>query len=125
MVPMNAKMAKPATALFVFNVSIHLPALSPKGEMSTMKAAMCSHMKGNNMLKSPTGMFTKTSVNGFKMKANSKIPFNAMTGIHFLLTRKPKATVFTKAGRKSRPRKTGGFALMAVKVPIITLKPPM
>lgn len=125
MVPMNAKMAKPATAFLLFIVPIHWPALSPSGDRSTMKAAMCSHMNGNAMFVAPIGTFTKIRVNGLKMKAKSKIPFNAITGNNFLLTRKPKATAFTNPGRKSKPRKTGGFALIAVKVPMMTLKPPM
>ena len=73
----------------------------------------------------PNGILTKFSVKGLITKAKNKTLFNTITGSHFFLTRKPKATAFTKAGRKSRPRNIGGFALIAVKVPIITLVPPM
>lgn len=51
--------------------------------------------------------------------------FSAITGIHFRLMSKPKETAATVAGRKSRPRKTGGFPKKAINEPIITLKPPM
>ena len=123
-VPMNAKMAKPAMALVDFRFSTHWVAFSPKGEMSTMSAVMCNHVNGNARFVLPNGMFMKFSVNGLRTKAKSKPRFNVMTGNHFRLTRNPKATAFTSPGRKSKPKNTGGFALIAVKVPIRTLIPP-
>ena len=48
-----------------------------------------------------------------------------MTNNHFFLIKKPKARAFMKAGRKSRPRNTGGFPRpIAKKVPITMLKAP-
>jgi len=67
----------------------------------------------------------KMLVLGCRRKATSRTMFSAITGIHFRLMSRPTETAATVAGRKSRPRKTGGFPKKAMNEPIITLKPPM
>lgn len=56
----------------------------------------------------------------------SKTRLSSIACFHLRFTRKPKATAFTKAGRKSNPKKTGAFpSAIAMKVPIIMLIPPV
>lgn len=51
--------------------------------------------------------------------------FSAITYVHFFLISSPVETAATVAGRKSSPRKTGGFPNIAMNEPIITLRPPV
>ena len=78
---------------------------------------MCSQTNGTGPM--------KRVVSGFRMKTKSKTIFNPTTGAHFRFMRKPMATQFTNAGKKSSPKKTGALTVIPKNVPIIMLNPPM
>ncbi len=60
------------------------------------------------------------------MKIASNVRLSIMAGTHFFLMRKPMATAFTNAGRKSKPIKLTGLpSAIAKNVPINTLAPPV
>ncbi len=55
-----------------------------------------------------------------------KARLSSTAAFHFRLTRNPKTTAFTNAGRKSKPKKTGALpSAIAKKVPMIMLMPPV
>ena len=117
MVPTKAKIPIPAVRNLGLRVSTQRPALRPRGDISTRRATICSQTKGTGPI--------KVVVNGFRMKAKIKKIFNPTTGAHFRFMRKPIATQFTNAGRKSNPKKTGALTVIPKNVPMIMLRPPM
>jgi len=122
---MKNRIAIAVAAFVAVGVLTHSTALRPRGEISTRSAIMCSQANGSGIVMSLRGTLTNTLVLGCRKKATSRTMFNAITGNHFRLMSSPKETAATVAGRKSRPKKTGGFPKKAINEPIIMLKPPM
>ena len=125
MVPINARIAIPVAVLVGLFVVTHLIAMRPMGEIRTPRATKCNQKKGRAIVPVPVGTSMNKLVFGCIRKAASNMTFRAITCIHFFLIKNPKDTAATVAGKKSKPKKTGGFPNMAMKEPKTTLSPPM